>query len=152
MKTPLFNKVEQLDDEINRLLELKNDAAFRPGLHEVKLLRDEYDESYPIPLFVVDELHHIGHLTEKSKSLSAFCSECYLEISPAQAEKLSARNGTLIRVESEVDKIVLPVKISEFIDNDVAVIPRNFSASPVNALQMRKRRIDRVRYTRVEEK
>jgi len=152
MKTPLFDKIEQMDDEIATLLDLKDDPAPESGLREVKLLRDEYDESYPIPLYVVDELHHFGHLTEKSKSLSAFCSEGYLEISPALAEKLSAQDGTLIRVESEIDKMVLPVKISGFIDNEVAVIPRNFSATPVNALQMRKRRVDRVRLTRVEEK
>ena len=75
-----------------------------------------------------------------------------MELSPSLAEKLHAETGTLIRVESEVGKAILPVIISEHIDNEVAVVSRNFSANPVNGLQMRKQRVDYVKLTRVEEK
>ncbi len=66
------------------------------------------------------------------------------------ADKLDTKEGAIIRVESEVGKINLPVKISEIIENDVVRACRNFSAYPVNILQMRKRNVDRVKLTVVE--
>jgi predicted molibdopterin-dependent oxidoreductase YjgC len=67
------------------------------------------------------------------------------------AERLELENGTIVRVESEVGKVILPVRISEHIDSDVVLLSGNFAAMPVNVLQMRKRRIDRVKLTKVEE-
>ena len=152
LKAPLYKSEDDLHGEIDKLLELKQSPAPIPELLEVKYIDDKPGDEFNIPLFVSDELHHFGHLTEKSNSLSAFCGDAALEVSPSQAERLHAEEGTLIRVESEVGKIILPVHISEFIDNDVAMVYRNFSTTPVNSLQMRKHRIDYVRLTRVEEK
>lgn len=152
LKVQLFDTVEALENETSAVLETNSLEELKSELHEVRYTRDELNPEYPIPLFVVDELHHFGHLTEKSKSLSAFCSEAFLEMSPAMAEKFRIEDGTLIRLESEVGKIVLPVRISSFIDNDVVTATRNFTTTSVNILQMRKRRIDRVKLSRVEEK
>jgi predicted molibdopterin-dependent oxidoreductase YjgC len=152
MKAPLYESEDDLHGEIDKLLDHKPSPAPIPGLLEVKYFEDKPEGVFNIPLFVCDELHHFGHLTEKSNSLSAFCGEAALEISPSLAEKLHAEEGTLIRVESEVGKVILPVHVSEFIDNDVAMVYRNFSTTPVNVLQMRKHRVDYVRLTRVEEK
>ena len=60
------------------------------------------------------------------------------------------KDGTIVRVESEVARQNLPVKISEWLENDVVFVYKNFSASPVNTLQMRKRKVDRVKITVVE--
>jgi len=98
----------------------------------------------------VDQVHHYGHWTEKTRSLSAFCNESFVEMSPSMAEKLEVEDGLIVRLESKVGKMNLPVKVSEIIDNDVVTVYRNFTASPVNTLQMRKRRVDRVKITRVE--
>ncbi len=152
MKNPLYDSDSQLQDEITTLLDVERVAPVISELKEAKYLTEEPGKDYNIALIVADELHHFGHLTEKSKSLSAFCSESFLEISPALAEKYHAQNGTLLRIESEVGKIILPVRISEHIDNDVVIIYRNFSATPTNGLQMRKRRVDYVKLSRVEEK
>jgi len=151
MKSTLFEDKKNLQKEVDAVLELSEPVSLNRELHEVRQVKDESSEDYPFSLFVVDELHHFEHLTEKSKSLAAFCNEAFLEISASLAERLHADNGTLIRIESEVGKVVLPVKISEFIDNNVVLVPRNFSAAPVNSLQMRKRRIDRVKLSKVEE-
>lgn len=152
LKSPLYSEAGELDDEIKAIFDMPEDNTLKNDLLEVKFVPEEFDENYPIPLYVIDELHHFGHLTEKSQSLSAFANEAAIEISPALAEKLSVENNTLVRVESEVGKMVLPVKVSELLDNDVALVTRNFSTTPANVLQMRKRRINRVQISRVEEK
>ncbi|MBN2226806.1 MAG: NADH-quinone oxidoreductase subunit NuoG [candidate division Zixibacteria bacterium] len=152
LKEPLFESVARMQPDIMRLLLREENPEIQRELREVKTSVEQASGEYTVPLFVVDQAHHFAHLTERSKSLSAFCSEAHLELSPSMAEKLHAETGTLIRVESEVGKVILPVIISEHIDNDVAVVTRNFSANPVNDLQMRKQRVDYVRLTRVEEK
>ncbi len=152
LKVELFDSAAALEAEYAPLLDESNPHSPKLEFQQVKRTPDEIKPEYPMALYVADELHHFGHMTEKTKSLSAFCNEAFLEVSPQTAEKLHAENGTLIRVESEVGKVVLPVKISELLESDTVLIPRNFSATPVNILQMRKRRIDRVRLTRVEEK
>jgi predicted molibdopterin-dependent oxidoreductase YjgC len=151
LKVQLYESLEKLEEEASGLLGSDDEAKLEAKLREVRYVKEDVNPDYPVPLYAVDELHHFGHLTEKSKSLSAFCTEAFLEMSPSMAEKYKADNGTLIRVESEVGKVVLPVRISEIIDNDVVLVTRNFSTTPVNGLQMRKRRIDRVKLTRVEE-
>jgi len=152
LKAPLYENPEDLDREVATLFDMQADNVFKSELREVKYAPEEVSDEYPVPLFVVDELHHSGHLTEKSKSLSAFANEAKIEMSPSMAQKIGAENGTLIRIESEVGKMVLPVQISELIENDAVLIARNYSATPANVLQMRKRRIDRVKISRVEEK
>ncbi|UCD16562.1 MAG: NADH-quinone oxidoreductase subunit NuoG [Candidatus Zixiibacteriota bacterium] len=152
LKGPLYDSMKALQEETVKLLEAGDTPELDPVFHEVKLAVEKPDGDYNVPLYVVDQLHHFGHLTEKSQSLSAFCNEARLEISPSLAERLHATNGTLIRIESEVGKVILPVFISENVDNEVALVYRNFSATPVNVLQMRKRRVDYVKLTRVEEK
>lgn len=151
LEKPLYDSLQQLQSECDSLLSL--DAKMEPPskLGEVKFAEEKVDQNFPLPLFIYDDLHHFGHLTERSKSLSAFCNEPYVEISPAMAEKLHTSAGTMARVESEVGKIILPAKISENFDNDIVLICRNFATSPVNILQMRKRRIDRVKLSKVEE-
>ncbi|MFH2037738.1 MAG: NADH-quinone oxidoreductase subunit NuoG [Candidatus Zixiibacteriota bacterium] len=151
MKVDWFDSVDKLVKEYKPLLEEKPEPR-KIIFSEVRYVPEEINEEFTIPLYVIDELHHFGHLTEKSESLSAFCGEAFLEMSPSLAEKYHATDGTLLRVESEVGKVVLPVRISELLDNDVVLVPHNFSTVPVNMFQMRKRRIDRVKFTRVEEK
>jgi predicted molibdopterin-dependent oxidoreductase YjgC len=150
MKTPVFESPEQLHNEVKSVLDFNLPGDLIGEFVDVKYGEEKINPDFPTPLIVADQLHHFGYLTEKTRSLSAFCGEAFLEISPAMAERLTVENGSIVRIESETGKINLPVKISENIDNDVVVAYRNFSASPVNVLQMRKRRVDRVKITRVE--
>ncbi|RKX21131.1 MAG: NADH dehydrogenase (quinone) subunit G [Candidatus Zixiibacteriota bacterium] len=148
-KTSLFETVDDLKSEVETLMQSDPDRhSF--DLCNVEYIEEKRNPEFDIPLLIANERHHFGHLTEKSNSLSAFCSEAFLEISPSLAEKLRVNDGSIIRVESEVGKINLPVKISEFIENDVVMAYRNFSTNPVNILQMRKRNVDRVKLTAVE--
>ncbi len=149
LKTPLFEMIDELIPEIKTLLQPdENQNSFETCA--IEYIEEKQNPEFEIPLLVSNELHHFGYYTEKSNSLSSFCSEAFLEISPGLAEKLDVKEGSIVRVESEIGKINLPVKISEYIDNDVVRAYRNFSASPVNILQMRKRNVDRVKLTVVE--
>ncbi len=150
LKNPLFESKDKLQKDIDSLLEF--DSADEPEMKpvEVKYTEDKKTPGFDIPMLIVDQVHHYGHWTEKTHSLSEFCNEAFLEISPALAEKLNVDDGTIVRVESEVARINLPVKISEIIDGNVVLAYRNFATSPVNNLQMRKRRVDWVKIARVE--
>jgi len=99
----------------------------------------------------VDDPHHSGHLTEKCASLVIFAGEAYIEMSADLAARYGLKEGAPVRVESEVGKVIVPVKISEYLDTDVMLIPRNFSATAVTSLLMRKRRFDRVKISKVAE-
>ncbi|MBD3331308.1 hypothetical protein GF356_00540 [candidate division GN15 bacterium] len=108
-------------------------------------------EGYPYPLFLCDDPHHTGHLSEKSASLAAFVGEAYIEISPELADRLELSSGNSARVESEIGKVIVPVKISEQLEGDVVLVPRNFSGSGVTSLLMRKKRVDSVKITKLDE-
>lgn len=147
----LFPSANDMASEIDRLLHLGSSIDMPEEFVEVKPVTEEKDEKFPIPLFVVDDPHHSGHLTEKSTSLANFAGETYVEMSADLAAKYGLVGGAPVRVESEVGKIIAPMKISDYLDTDVVLIPRNFSSTPVTSLLMRKRRIDRVKITKVVE-
>lgn len=145
----LFESPEQRENEIKRLLEIKNSPRLPNSYHEVRPVEEEAESEFPIPLFVGDDPHHSGHLTEKANSLFNFCGEAYIEMSPDLAKRLDLKEGDSARVESKVGKIIVPVKVSPLIENDVVFIPRNFSSTTVTALIMRKKRTDRVKISKV---
>ncbi len=145
----LFESEQTCRAEMEQVLSLDAALPWPDFYLDVKSVADEIAEEYPVALYVGDDPHHTGHLTEKSGSLSSFQGEAYAEMSADLAERLSMQAGDSVRVESEVGKVIVPVRISQHIANDVIFIPRNFSATPVNSLVMRKRRVDRVRISKV---
>jgi len=147
----LFEDDDQLNNEIEQLLALKKKSNLPDEFCEVKYTQEEIEEDFKIPLFIGDDPHHSGYLTQKSNSLINFKSEAYLDMSPDLAQKLGIGDGESVRVESPVGKIIIPTKISDCLDNDVVFIPRNFSTTQVTSLLMRKKRIDRVKITKVDE-
>lgn len=148
-KAPLTTTGTTIQKEIARLLALKTRPNWPKSFVEVKTHPEASDAEYPITLVVGDDPHHSGYLTEKSPSLVAFCGEAYVAVSPDLAARLGVKTGDSVRIESRSGKIIVPVRLSEHIDNDVVFIPRNFSSTPVNSLVSRKVRVDRVKITRV---
>jgi len=148
---PLFENDALVNEEIEKLLEQNSNISLPTELQDVNTGEDNIDEGYEIPLFVCNDPHHFGHWSEKSPSLVKFCGEAYAEMSPDLAEKFNLKENDSVRVESPVGKIIVPVKISEHIENDVVLIPRNFAAVSVTSLMMRKKRIDRIKLSRVDD-
>jgi predicted molibdopterin-dependent oxidoreductase YjgC len=116
----------------------------------IQMESPQIEKEYPYPLFICDDPHHCGHLTEKSPSLLNFCSEAYLELSAALAKKLIIDGGDSVKVESPVGRIIVPVKISQHLDNDIVLIPHNFGSTTATSLLMRKKRIDSIRITKLD--
>jgi len=147
---PLFGSASEMQAEITNLLKSATVTAWPNDYLQVTISPESRPLDYPVPLMVGDDPHHVGHLTEKSISLSNFVSEAYMEMSPDLAAKHKISSGDQIRVESETGKIIVKAKISSVLDSDTVFIPRNFSATPVNCLLSRKRRTDWVRLSKVQ--
>lgn len=151
MGQKLFDTPQECDSEIERLLKLDHVASWPSEFLDVKPVQDEADEQYIYPIYLCDDPHHSDYRTEKSVSLANFVADPYLEISAKLAGKFNLEEGNSVRVESPFGKIIVPVRISEYIHNDVLLVPRNFSSVQVNSLFMRKLRVDRVKLSRVDE-
>ena len=150
-KAPIEQTTGAIYAEITRLLGLKSTPTMPSTLVEVKSSPEPITGDYPVALFVGDDPHHCGYLTEKSHSLAAFCGEAYAEMSPDMASRIGVKHGGSVRIESPSGKIIVPVRLSEHIDNDVVFVPRNFASAPVNVLLSRKVRTDRVKLTKVSD-
>lgn len=145
----LFETEESRELEMKQLLKHDRTLPWPEGFVEVKSPEIETEEEYPLPLFIGDDPHHCGHLTEKANSLVNFCGEAYIETTADLAREYNLSEGDSVRVESPAGKIIVPLKISEHIDNRVVLIPRNFSSTPVTSLLMRKRRVDWIKISKV---
>jgi NADH-quinone oxidoreductase subunit G len=148
---PLFESDVHMQSEIDRLLNIEDVRPLPADFVEVVAESPEIAKEYPYPLYLCDDPHHSGHLSEKSASLAAFAGEAYIELSSELAGRLDVADGSSVRVESEIGKVIVPVKISEHLDSEAVLMPRNFSGSGVNALMMRKKRVDSVKITKLDE-
>ena len=151
MGQKLFDSADECGSEIESLLKPDNTVPWPNEFLEVKPVEDEAVEEYPYPIYLCDDPHHSDYRTEKSTSLANFVAEPYIEISAALAGEFNLEEGNSVRVESPYGKIIVPVRISEYIKNNVLLVPRNFSSLQVNSLFMRKLRVDRVKLSRVDE-
>jgi len=147
--TSLFASTQDRDAEIDRVMAVDSVLPWPSGYVDVVPSEIEIETEYPLALFVGDDPHHCGHLTEKANSLVNFCSEAYVEVSPGLAARHALIDGDPVRVESPVGKVIAPVRVSPYIRNDAVFVPRNFISTPVTSLLMRKRRVDWVRLSKV---
>lgn len=148
---PLFESANQLTKECDRLLAVKMETSLPNEFLEVHPQAPVTSKEYPHPLYVVDDAHHTGHLSEKAPSLANVVGEAYIELSKETAAQYKLTPGDPVRVESEVGKVIVPARISKWIKNDALVIPRNFFATKVSELLKRKDRVDRVKISKVDE-
>lgn len=151
MDADLSEDETQLHEEIRRLLKLDTVIDLPAEFLEVKPAPDKETAGFEVALYVVDDPHHTGHLSEKSPSLANFVSEPYIELSPQLATRYNIVKGDSVRVESEIGKVILPAMISEHLRDNVVLIPRNFPSKAVTSVLMRKRRVDRVKISKVDE-
>lgn len=147
----LFDSNDSRQKEIDTLIGSDSVIPWPKELLEVNSEAPQMDEKYPYPLFICDDPHHSGHWTEKSSSLLNFCGEAYIEISEELARNLKIETNDSVRVESPTGKIIVTVRVSEHLQGNVVLIPRNFSSTPVTSLFMRKKRVDSVKITKLEE-
>lgn len=147
----LFDSLDSMNSEIDRLLAVDGEISLPDEIVEVAFDPTALDENYPVFLYIADDPHHSGHLTGRSDSLIKFCDGAYIELSPEMAEECGVNEGESVRVESEYGKLIVPARISPYLDNNVVIIPRNFPTAPVTSLLMHKQRVDRVRISQVDD-
>jgi predicted molibdopterin-dependent oxidoreductase YjgC len=142
---------EKLNNEIEPLLQLADDRTLPEEFLEVRRPEAEGESGFRHPLYVIDDPHHAGHLTEKSASLANFVGEAYIELSPEVAAEYKLHDDDSVRVESECGKVILPVKVSSVLRGDAVKAPRNFYTLSVTSLLRRRARVDRVKISKVDE-
>lgn len=147
----LFESNQARSGEIAELLKLDSTISWPKEFQQVPIETPQHTEDFPYPLFICDDPHHRGHWTIKSQSLLNFCSEAYLEMSPALARELDLEENEAVKVESPVGKIIVPVRISKVLESNVLLMPRNFVSTASTSLVMRKKRVDMVKITKLEE-
>jgi NADH-quinone oxidoreductase subunit G len=138
LDSPLDIDDERLTRETGNIIDSWKREPRDPGIFfEMKQPVIPDHENYPYRLYIGNDLHHFGYLSEHCPSLMRFTAEPYLEISPNLAKKLEIKDGNLIRVESSTGKMVLNARLSEHFEGEVLFIPNNFSSVEVNSLVSR---------------
>lgn len=146
----LFEDDRQCSSEIGRLLDLNHVSILPDEFLDVQPEAEAIEADYPLPVLLCDDPHHSGYLTQKSESLAAFAGEPYVEMSSELAGRFNISEGDSVRLESSIGKVILPARISDWLDNDVLLLPRNFLSAAATTLLMRKRRVDRVMLSKVD--
>jgi predicted molibdopterin-dependent oxidoreductase YjgC len=94
------------------------------------------DEEYPLYLTTGRVLYqyHTGTMTMKSDGLNDRAPECFVEISPADAQKLGVDNGAVLKVSSRRGSIEAKAQVSEKAVEGTVFLPFHWAAAAANML------------------
>ncbi len=148
--TALFTSDTERKRQMEVLLSNYQTPSLPSSVVEVKASVAQGTAGEGLPLFIVDDAHHFGYITEHSESLTNFASEGYAEISASFAKKQGIKAGDTLRLESATGKIHVKAKVSRTLTSDVVLVPRNFSACPANQLVEARHRVDWVKISKVD--
>jgi predicted molibdopterin-dependent oxidoreductase YjgC len=126
------------------------DHAGTPILHREKFTRglgqfhpveyqpanEETDASFPVVLTTgrMLEHYHTGTMTRRSQGLDGLAPGPFVEVSRADAERISVSDGDSVKVTSRRGSIVLPAKVGGRVDAGVVFIPFHFWEAAANVL------------------
>ena len=94
------------------------------------------DEQYPVYLTTGRVLYqyHTGSMTMKSEGLNELAPECFVEMSPADAEKHGLGDGDRVKVSSRRGEIEARTQISAKAVDGTVFIPFHYAAAAANTL------------------
>lgn len=94
------------------------------------------DEEYPLYLTTGRVLYqyHTGTMTMKSEGLNEKVPECFVEISPEDAEKYNVKDGSHVMIRSRRGEIRAAVKVSPMAVTGTVFIPFHFALAAANTL------------------
>lgn len=94
------------------------------------------DENYPLTLTTGRSIfhYHTGTMTRNCPSLEKELSEGYLEINPADAEKMGIADNAVVKVASKRGQIEVKARITERVGKGVVFMPFHFAESAANVL------------------
>src|SRR5512135_2444154 len=94
------------------------------------------DKDYPFLLTTGRQLfqYHTGSMTRRVKPIHAISPEAYIEINPADAQRLAIEDGTRVKVSSRRGSIHVKARVSKWPGAGVVFIPFHFKEAAANAL------------------
>jgi len=94
------------------------------------------DEEYPFLLNTGRILQHFhtGTLSRRSKALNNIVKEGYMEMNPADGEKLCIADGELVKVSSRRGEVKVKAKLSDIVNAGQVFIPFHFKEAAANLL------------------
>jgi formate dehydrogenase alpha subunit len=94
------------------------------------------DEDFPFLLTTGRQLfqYHTGSMTRRVKPIHAVSPEAYIEINPADAQRLAIKDGTRVKVSSRRGSILVKARVSKWPRAGVVFIPFHFKESAANVL------------------
>lgn len=94
------------------------------------------DEKYPLILTTGRVLYHYHTrtMTGRVEGLNKKSPENFVQVNPATAIKLKISDGEMVRVSSRRGSILVKVKISDMVAQDVVFMPFHFAESAANIL------------------
>ena len=97
---------------------------------------ERIDQDYPVYLTTgrVIYQYHTGTMTRKTEGLNERAPECFVEISPKDAEKYDLDNKSLVNIASRRGKIKARLMISGRASEGIVFIPFHFAEAAANRL------------------
>lgn len=96
------------------------------------------DEEYPFILTTGRELaqYNFGSMTRKTPAIEDICPEAFAEINPLDAEKLSLKDKTWVKLTSRRGSVKIRTKITERSQEGTIFVPYHFAEAPINQLTL----------------
>jgi len=103
---------------------------------EYKAAAEEPDEDYPLTLTTgrMLEHYHTGTMTRRVEGINELVPTGFVEISPADAERLGVVDGRPVTVETRRGRIETPAWVTDRVGEGVVFIPFHFWEGPANRL------------------
>ena len=94
------------------------------------------DETYPFVLTTGRNLfqYHSGSMTRRVKPIEAHAGKPYVEINPADGERLGVRNGDIIRIASRRGEIAIKARLTAKVPKGTVFIPMHYHEAAANVL------------------
>jgi formate dehydrogenase alpha subunit len=94
------------------------------------------DEEYPFVLTTGRNLYqyHTGSMTRKNKHIELHAGEPYVEINPADTERIGIKDGETIRVTSRRGKLEIKARITPRVSEGIVFIPMHYHEAAANVL------------------
>jgi predicted molibdopterin-dependent oxidoreductase YjgC len=108
----------------------------RFSLVKYKMPAEQTDNDFPFLLTTGRQLfqYHTGSMTRRVKPIRDVSPEAYIEINPADAQKLAIGDGTNVKVSSRRGSILVKARVSKWPGVGVVFIPFHFKEAAANAL------------------
>jgi formate dehydrogenase alpha subunit len=151
--TPSYGgmSIERLDDEGGLCWPCPSpDHAGTPRLHESRFTRgkgrffpiayqppaEEPDADYPLRLTTgrMLEHYHTGTMTRRSDGLNELVPTGFVEVNPADAERLGVADSSSVIVETRRGRVSIAAFVTDRVDEGTVFVPFHFWESPANML------------------